>query len=105
MKEISLRPYSGTLYVASSRVEYIKRHKALFKFDAATDDSHAGNWRGGYAGRTFTYLVWGRNHHYLSHELTHVALNVFDRCGIDPRDSGGEPFCYLLGQLMLDAKG
>ena len=39
----------------------------------------------------------------MAHELAHVALHVFERCGIDPRSGNGEPFCYLLSQLMLDA--
>jgi hypothetical protein len=31
------------------------------------------------------------------------VLHVFERCGIDPREAHGEPFCYMLSQLMLDA--
>lgn len=40
----------------------------------------------------------------LAHELSHVVLHVFERCGIDPREALGEPFCYMLGQLMLQAQ-
>jgi hypothetical protein len=42
--------------------------------------------------------------HTLAHEFSHVVLHVFERCGIDPREGSGEPFCYLLSQLLLDAK-
>lgn len=51
----------------------------------------------------WTYLVWASNPHTLAHELAHTVLHVFERCGIDPREAGGEPFCYLLSQLILDA--
>jgi hypothetical protein len=36
--------------------------------------------------------------------LSHVMLNVFELVGIDPREAGGEPFCYMLSQLMLEAE-
>lgn len=106
MKEISLRPYNGRLFLATSQDDYTRSCKRMFKHDPVIDCSHGGLFRGG-EGRDgmWTYLVWARASHYLAHELSHVALHVFERCGIDPRDSGGEPFCYLLSQLMIDAKG
>lgn len=51
----------------------------------------------------WTYLVWGKNPHTLAHELAHAVLHVFERCGIDPREARGEPFCYMLSQLLLEA--
>jgi hypothetical protein len=51
-----------------------------------------------------TFLVWGENSAYLAHELAHVILFMFERCSIDPRESNGEPFCYMLSQLLLDAE-
>jgi hypothetical protein len=41
--------------------------------------------------------------HTLAHELSHCLLHVFERCGIDPIQAGGEPFCYMLSQLMMEA--
>ena len=51
----------------------------------------------------WTYLVWGKKPHNLAHEISHTVLHVFKRCGIDPREGNGEPFCYMLSQLILDA--
>jgi Trk-type K+ transport system membrane component len=51
----------------------------------------------------WTYLVWAKATHTMAHELSHVVLHVFERCGIDPREAGGEPFCYILSQLLLEA--
>ena len=50
-----------------------------------------------------TYLVWGEDAPSIAHELAHVILDVFSMCGIDPREASGEPFCYMLSQLMSEA--
>ncbi len=106
MKELSLRPYHGRLFVAYSRKEYEKAHVTVFKEPDVLTCAHEGRFAGG-EGRDgmWTYLIWGKRQHNLAHELSHVVLHVFERCGIDPREGRGEPFCYLLSQLMLDAKG
>jgi hypothetical protein len=54
-------------------------------------------------GGMWTYLVYSNSPDVLAHELTHVLLHVWERCGMNPSDSGGEAFCYMLSQLMLDA--
>lgn len=102
--EVSLRPYNGRLFVAHTADEYKAAHKRVF----AADDELACATEGRFAGGEgkdgmWTYLVWAEKPHTLAHELAHVALHVFERCGIDPRSGNGEPFCYLLSQLMLDA--
>lgn len=103
MKRLTLRPYNGNLYVADSPEDYERSHKKLFKTpDVLT--CQEGRFSGG-DGKdgSWTYLVWAKNPHTLAHELSHVVLHVFERCGIDPREANGEPFCYLLSQLILDA--
>ena len=55
------------------------------------------------ADRCATYIVWADSAAVMAHELSHVILDVFDDCGIDPVSGNGEPFCYMLSQLMLDA--
>ena len=104
MKELSLRPYTGRLFVVKTAKEYEKAHKKLFKTPDVIKCGQAGRFSGG-EGKDgmWTYLAWG-NHHTLAHELAHVVLHVFERCGIDPRESGGEPFCYMLSQLLLDLR-
>jgi hypothetical protein len=104
MKELSLRPYNGRLFVAKSRKEYERQHVALFKTPDVLSCTQEGRMTGG-EGKdgVWTYLIWAAAAPQLAHELSHVVLHVFERCGIDPREAGGEPFCYMLSQLMLEA--
>jgi hypothetical protein len=105
MKELSLRPYHGRLFVFRSKREYQKAHQELFKTPDVLTCAHEGRFTGG-EGRDglWTYLIYAEKPHTLAHEISHCVLHVFERCGIDPREAGGEPFCYLLSQLLLDAK-
>lgn len=105
MKELSLRPYHGRLFIAKTPKEYEGGHVRLFKTPDVLTCAQVGRMTGG-EGKDgkWTYLVWGKDAPQLAHELSHVVLHVFDRCGIDPREAGGEPFCYMLSQLMTEAK-
>lgn len=102
--ELSLRPYSGNLFVARTRKGYEEAHAVLFKHPDVLNCSQAGRFSGG-EGKDgmWTYLVWAKNAHALSHEMCHVVLHVFERCGIDPIAAGGEPFCYMQSQILLEA--
>ena len=104
-KEISLRPYTGRLFVANGRKDYEAAHKQLFKHPDELTCAQAGRFSAG-CGKDgmWTYLIWGSETEYLVHELSHVVLHVFERCGIDPREACGEPFCYMLSQLLIDVK-
>lgn len=104
MIELSLRPYSGKCYLVRNKAEYHKAHEELFVGeDILTCNIEgrmcAGEGKDGY----WTYLVYANKPHYLAHELCHVIFHVFERAGINPSDSAGEAFCYMLSQLMLDA--
>lgn len=104
MKELSLRPYHGRLFVAKTRMEYERQHKVVFRTPDVLVCNQAGRFTGGEGNDgMWTYLVWAEDAPRLAHELSHAILHVFERCGIDPREAGGEPFCYMLSQLMLDA--
>lgn len=105
MKELSLRPYRGKLFFAKTAKDYEKSHVKLFSSPDIISCAQDGRFSGG-EGRdgTWTYLVWGKNSAIRAHEFSHVILHVFERCGIDPREANGEPFCYLLAQIMMDAK-
>lgn len=104
MKELSLRPYNGRLFVVFSPKEYEKMHEKLFKTPDVLTCAQEGRFSGGEGNDgLWTYLVWGNRNHNLVHELSHVVLHVFERCGIDPREGNGEPFCYMLSQLLLEA--
>ena len=104
MKELSLRPYHGRLFIAKSKKDYERGHKKLFKKPDVLTCATAGRFdcvegKGG----MWTYLIYAEKPPILAHELSHCIFHVFERCGMDPRDSGGEAFCYMLSQLMLEA--
>lgn len=103
-KELSLRPYHGRLFLVTTREGYEREHKRLFKTPDILTCAQAARYTGG-EGKDgmWTYLVFAPEPHTLAHELSHVLFHVFERCGMDPRDSGGEAFCYMLSQLMLEA--
>lgn len=104
MKELSLRPYNGRLFVAKSRNDYEKGHRKLFKTADVLSCAQEGRCRYG-EGKDgkWTYLIYAEKPHTLAHELSHVIFHVFERCGIDPTEGREEPFCYMLSQLMLEA--
>jgi hypothetical protein len=101
--EVSLRPYNGHLWYAPTREEYLKTHKRIFKMADVLTCATEGRFTGG-EGKDgmWTYLIWAETPHTLAHEISHAVLHTFKRCGIDPRKAGGEPFCYLLSQIILD---
>lgn len=104
VRELSLRPYNGRLFFASSREEYERAHRRLFKTPDVLSCAQQGRFNGGEGvDGLWTYIVYAESFPVLAHELSHAVLHVFERCGIDPREGGGEPFCYMLSQLMLDA--
>ena len=49
------------------------------------------------------WLVYSQCPAYLAHEFSHVLLQTFGTIGHDPTIGDGEPFCYMLSQLMLEA--
>lgn len=103
--EIPLRPYPGSVKVCPTKKEFYRQHVKLFG-DRGKDLT--GN-RGRFVGKWDDaeswpyYLVWAESPAALAHELAHVVLHVFELAGIDPIAAGGEPFCYMLSQLMIDA--
>jgi len=104
MRELSLRPYTGRLFITKTKKEYESAHKKLFKTPDILNCSQIGRFSGG-EGKDgiWTYLVYAESPSTTAHEFSHVIFHVFDRCGIAPDAGNEEPFCYLLGQLILDA--
>lgn len=106
-KELSLRPYTGKLWIAKNLKDYHKTHRKLFKEldpDKLTGAEGGRFFAGAGKDDYWTYLIWADNMPYMVHELTHVLFHVFERCGIDPRDSAGEGFCYMLHTLVEEAE-
>lgn len=105
MRELSLRPYHGRLFLAASKKDYEQQHLRLFKTPDVLTCAQCGRFVGGEGlDGMWTYLIWAQALPQLAHELSHVVLHTFERCGIDPREANGEPFCYLLSQLLIDAR-
>lgn len=104
-KEISLRPYSGRMFYAKTRKGYEQGHRELFREPDVLNCSQGGRFSGG-CGKDgiWTYLLWADTQPYLAHEVAHVVLHTFERCGIDPCSGNGEPFCYMLSQILMDIK-
>lgn len=105
VKELSLRPYTGRLFYVKTKRAYEVAHRKLFKQSDNLSCAQDGRFYGG-CGKDdiWTYLVYAEKPHVLAHELSHVLFHVFERCGINPTEAGNEPFCYMLSQLMLEAK-
>lgn len=102
-KELSLRPYTGRLFYVKNRKAYLREHKKLFNKPDTIIGGTAARFTGGEGpDGLWTYLIYAETPHHLAHEVAHCVLHVFERCGIDPICGNGEPFCYLLSQILLD---
>ena len=107
MKKLSLRPYHGEVWCFTDLEEMRKAYKRVTKQAYPyTDDPNGGRFilLEGDALTNRTFFVFAKAPHCLAHELTHVLLIVFKTIGHDPREGDGEPFCYMLSQLMLEAR-
>ena len=101
--ELSLRPYKGRLLVATTRKAYEKLHNHTFgDHDRLPEGIHGRFAVGGDENGMWTCIIWADNKAALVHELSHVVLDLFERCSINPIEAGGEPFCYLMEQLFSD---
>jgi len=105
IQQISLRPYNGELYIAKTPKDYNENAPRLVEGGDSIQDRMVGRFLSG-CGKTgqWTYLVWASSPATLAHELAHVILHVFDRCGITATVDHPEPFCYMLSQLMEDCE-
>ena len=107
VKKLSLRPYPGQVRVCKTQKAYQREYQKLFGgVDAYLTETNKGRMTGkvGDGMKSPRYLVWASSTTYLAHELSHVILHVFEVVGIDPRAADGEPFCYMLSQLLLECE-
>lgn len=103
--ELSLRPYHGRLFLADDKKAFIAACRRKLKSNDAIPEAADGAFAGQEVdGGDWVYIIWANTESSLAHEICHILFHVFDRAGMDPRDSKGEAFCYMLSQLMLDAK-
>lgn len=105
MKEISLRPYNGRLFYCTSKEDYKRANKKLMiEPDILPENAYGRFYAEEGTDGQWTYIVWAETTHAIAHEIAHVVLHVFDRVGITVTSGHDEPFCYMLGQLILDCE-
>ena len=106
VKSLSLRPYHGEIRLCDSLAELRKEYRRLTRERYPyEDDPEGGRYVKIVAGDGGPkWLVFAANHHCLAHEFAHVLLHTFGTLGHDPTAGDGEPFCYMLSQLLLEAK-
>lgn len=107
LKKLSLRPYHGTIWLCDSIEEFKRRYKRVTRQECPySPDPNGGQFvlleLATLGDRIF--LVYARKAWALAHEFAHVLLIVFRTIGHDPREGDGEPFCYMLSQLLLEAQ-
>lgn len=108
VRTLSLRPYPGEIKLFDD----LKHFRAYYEAHTGekypyTDEPKGGRYvrlEGNGTEMDAKWLVYGRKPHVLAHEFTHILLQVWKRIGSEPHEGGGEPFCYMLSQLMLDAR-
>lgn len=105
-KRLSLRPYPGEIFLFN-RLDFMRaKYTALTGKPYEFDDEPSG---GRFVRVDATkqcdviWLVYGKMPHVLAHEFSHVILQTMEKIGMHPADGNGEPFCYMLSQLMLEA--
>jgi hypothetical protein len=105
MKKLSLRPYHGVIYLCKSHDEMRKIYKKNTKQECPHVLSDAGQYikLEGDKPKDTIWLVYGSKKCYLAHEYSHILLKTFGTLGHDPTVGDGEPFCYMLSQLLLES--
>ena len=103
-KKLSLRPYPGVVVVCKDRAEFIRQCWKSFEIHECPSEQTQGRMRVDFSGPHPVFVLFASAPAYLAHELGHVVLCLFEHIGADPREANGEPFCYLLSQLMLEAE-
>lgn len=100
MKTISLSPYPGSVTICDTKKQYRKQHKKLFGYGVDFDIKR-GRCDGD--AKTGNYLVYAEDNYLMVHEMCHVVMTLFDRIGVNPADSQGEAFCYMIEHLTREA--
>lgn len=105
-KIISLRPYPGEIRLFSNLTQF----RAYYEHKTGDKYKYQDEITGGrfilLSGKTKSddiWLVYARRPHVLAHEISHILLRTFKAIGAHPASGNGEPFCYMLSQIMLES--
>lgn len=106
-KRIPLRPYPGEIKLFD-RLDHMR---AYYEAHTGNKYEYQDEATGGRyiklerdKAKDAVWLVYGRKPHVIAHEFTHVLLQLWKAIGSDPYEGNGEPFCYMLSQLMIESK-
>ncbi len=104
-RELSLRPYPGKILHCHTLEELRAQYESKTGQSCPyKDDPNGGRFvKIELPDEPDIWLVFAATPHALAHEFCHVLLHVFEMIGCEPKDGNGEPFCYMLSQLLLDA--
>lgn len=104
---LPLRPYAGRLFVTCDRKAFARQYVRSFGPGEGQDIKPGILGRcvsGAGADGKWVALVYAETAWDMAHELAHAAIAVCDRCDIAIDCGHDEPFCYLLSQMMEDAR-
>lgn len=107
MRKIDLRPYHGEILSFTTlkelRAAYRKKTGSAYPY---SDNGGAGRFvmLEGHDINDRVFLLYADGPAALAHEVAHILLIVCKTIGHDPREGDGEPFCYMLSQIMLECK-
>lgn len=101
MKQISLAPYPGFVLITNSKEEYEGCHLRLFDQEDPIEEGTAGRVSMMIDNQ---FVVYAKDELNLIHELSHVVFYLFKNIGINPSDSDGEAFSYMLCHLIKESK-
>ena len=102
MHLISIKPYPGIAYYTSDKKDFRKTQKKLFGISEEVGKHLGGRFYGEQVNGYWTYLIYATSNATIAHEVSHMILHMFDRIGINPHEGNGEPFRYLLEQVIKD---
>lgn len=101
IKSFDVPIYGGQVWFFRSRKAYVKALQYIGLEDDIGKLSGCFSYVESKDGRV-VYLVghFDKIRSTLAHEVGHLAIYVLRRAGINPCDSGGEVFCYLLSEVL-----
>lgn len=101
----SFRPYAGRLFATCDMKAFSRECERVFGAVIEIETGVKGRIYSAMAkDGHWTCVVYAENAWTMAHELAHAVLYMFERIDVRAESGNGEPFCYLLEQLMLDTK-
>ena len=102
--ELSLRPYSGRLFIAKNRGACVKAYQEIYGGVTSIPDNNGGKFYSGSAkDGMHTFLIWGMDIPRWVHEITHVILELLPKLGFDLNNEAcDEAACYLMQAIIAD---